>query len=98
MTFRDIDKDFSGGVFNLKEAEDGGTIIRNGGGPGVGDHLIHTSGTESGLDNINDCFDGVNVGDDLSDTLHGLSTISEKKNGGLLTYKKRITSKWLMLF
>ncbi len=98
MTFGDVDKDFGGGVFNLEEAEDGGTVVRNGGGSGVGDHFIHASGTESGFDDINDCFDGVNVGDDLSDTLHGLSTISEEKNGGLLTYKKRFTSKWLMLF
>lgn len=97
MTFGDIDKDFGGCVFDVEEAEDGGSVVGDGGISGGGDHFVHTSGSEGCFDNIDYCFNGVDVGNDLSDTFHGFGTISEKKNGGLLTYKKRVTSKWLML-
>ena len=97
MALGDVDEDFGGSVFDVEKTEDGGSVVGDGGIFGGGDHFIHASGSEGSFDNIDYCFDGVDVRYDLSDTFHGFSTISEKENGGLLTYKKRLTSKWLML-
>lgn len=53
-------------------------------------------GTQCGFDNIDNGFDGVDVGDNLSNSLHGVSAVSEEKNGRLLD-RGLITSRWLIL-
>ena len=40
--------------------------------------------TEGGFDNVDDGFDCVDVGDDLANTFHGVGSVSEEEDGGLL--------------
>ena len=41
--------------------------------------------TKGSFDDVDDGLDGVDIGDDLSDSLHGVGAVSEKENGGLLS-------------
>lgn len=52
--------------------------------------------TEGGLDNFDNGLDGVDVGDDLADALHGVSAVSEEQDGGLLS-RGSSTKRWLIL-
>lgn len=53
-------------------------------------------GTESGFDDVNYCFDGVDVGDDLSNAFHGVGAVAEEEDGGLLG-RAGGTRRWLII-
>lgn len=47
--------------------------------------VLGVNHTESSFDNIDDGFNSVNIRDDLPNALHGIGSISEQKNGWLLS-------------
>lgn len=70
-------------MLDVEESKDGGSIVGDGCVFMGGDHFVHASGTEGGLDDVDDSLDGVDVGDDLSNAFHGISAVSEEQDGGL---------------
>lgn len=68
---------FSGRMNDIKEADEGGTIIRYGDSASIVDQLVHTSWTKCGLDDIDDRLASIDVGDDVTFALHFLSTFFE---------------------
>jgi hypothetical protein len=78
-------------MLNIQQFEDSRSIVGDSGILVGSDHLVHASGTylvahhtESRLDDIHNGLDGVDVRDDLADSLHGISAVSEEQDGGLL--------------
>jgi hypothetical protein len=61
LTLGDVDEDFSGRVFDIEQTEDGGSIVGDGGISGCGDHFVHASGSEGGFDDIDYCFNCIDV-------------------------------------
>jgi hypothetical protein len=62
----DIDEGLGGGVDNVEELDQSGTVIGDGHTASIVDKLVHTAGTEGGLDDVNDGLARVDVGNDLS--------------------------------
>lgn len=107
----DVDQGLGGGVDDVEEADQSGTIVGNGDASAVMDEFVHASGAECCFDNLNNRLTGIDVRDDLASAVALLSALLHDNDLGCLyeAIKSKIygqnrmvflfgglTSKWLI--
>ena len=70
-----IDESLGGGMHNVEKRDEGGTIVGDGNAATVVDQLIHTTGAEGRLDDVDDGLAGIDVRDDVALAFHLLSAL-----------------------
>lgn len=61
-----VDEGLGSGVHNIEERNQSGTVVGDGDASAVMDEFVHTTGSESSLNDIDDSLASVDVRDDLS--------------------------------
>ena len=79
-----------GGVDDVEEADQSGTIVGNGDASSVMDEFVHASGAECCFDNLNDRLTGIDVRDDLASAVALLSALLHDDDLGCLKEHKKV--------
>jgi hypothetical protein len=77
-------------VNDIKHLHDSGTVIRDGDRVSLAvDELVHATRAKSGADDIDYSLAGVDVADELGDTLRRICTLTEQDDTRLLQSGKQ---------
>jgi len=94
LCHRDINKCLRGGVHDVQQTHNSGTIVRNCGSLSIVHKLVHASGAQGGLDSFSNSLAGIDIRNNLSLSLTRVSALPEQDN---LRLKSRVHLSTLLL-